>query len=202
MMDESKIQLSPAEIELMQNADLILTKNSVLQKIRSLLEEVQERQLQLVGKSSTANDLFQISPKISRGENYLGLPYFILDYPRFSSQEKFFFIRIMFWWGKFFSCTLHLAGDSKNRFREKIQQSYHELANYFIGVSDDPWMHHLEENNYRKIGSMTEAEFRLCCDRFDHIKIAGQYSLAEWKTARVFLYENWEFFLAVCGLVP
>jgi hypothetical protein len=202
MMDVSKIQLSPTESELMQNAEVILTKNSVLQKMKMLLEEVQEQQLKLVGESSGKTEIFAIHPKISRGENYLGLPYFILDYPRFSTKSDFFFIRTMFWWGKFFSCTLHLSGASKTKFMGAIIESYTELKNYFIGVSDDPWAHHLEESDYIKIGLLTENQFAENCKRFDHIKIAAKHPLNEWRKAPVVLYENWEFFLAVCGLVP
>jgi len=186
---------------LMQNAEVILTKNRVLKKMKVLLEEVQEMQIDFVRKNNFTNEIFKVSPKISKGENYLGLPYLILDYPRQSFENNFFFIRTMFWWGNFFSCTLHLANNSKEIFRERIQQSYLPLRNYYIGVNDDQWAHHLQETNFNKIATMEKEKFEETCESFDHIKIAGKLSLAEWQNASSELYENWKFFLSVCGLV-
>jgi len=45
-MMRAKIQLSPAEQRLISNADVILTKNRVLQKMLQLLQGVQEQQVQ------------------------------------------------------------------------------------------------------------------------------------------------------------
>ena len=200
-MEVSKIHLSSAEIELMQNAEIILTKNRVLEKIKLLLEQVQEQQINFTVKNNLTNEIFNISPKISKGENYLGLPFLILDYPRQSSESNFFFIRTMFWWGNFFSCTLHLANYSKENFKNKIEKSYPQLSNYYICINNDQWAHHFEKPNYQKIDSMTQKEFEESCERFDHVKIAGRHSLAEWEKVPVELFEKWKFFLWICGLV-
>jgi hypothetical protein len=200
-MEVSKIHLSSAEIELMQNSEIILTKNRILEKMKSLLEEVQLRQLNFVEENNLTNDIFIISPKISRGENYLGLPYLILDYPRKSTGETFFFIRSMFWWGRFFSCTLHLSASTKHFFKERIKDSYSRLQNCYISVNDNQWVHHLEGNDYRKIESLTENEFEEVCENFDHLKIAMKHSLSEWEKASSELFENWKLFLSLCGLI-
>lgn len=185
----------------MQNAEVILTKNRVLEKMRTLLAEVQDKQTEFAGKNNLNSRIFNVSAKISKGENYLGLPYLMLDYPRQSSENNFFFIRTMFWWGRFFSCTLHLANSSKKNFKERIIESYPQLKNFYISVSDDQWAHHLEETHYQKIDSMSEEQFREACENFDHIKIADRLSLTEWEIAPVKLLENWKLFLSVCGLI-
>lgn len=95
-MKEAKIQFSPAEMELMCSAEVILTKNKALQKVKELMEEVQEEMLEY--SSNFHFDVFQVSPKISKGENYLGLPYLVLDYPRNFASDNTFAIRTMFWW--------------------------------------------------------------------------------------------------------
>lgn len=200
-MEISKIHLSSAEMELVQNAEIILTKNRVLQKMKSLLEMVQLQQLSLAETNGLTNEVFLVPPKISRGENYLGLPYLILDYPRRSSDTSFFFIRTMFWWGNFFSCTLHLSANTKNNFKERIKTSYSELQNFYISINENPWVHYLEGTDYCKIESLTRKEFEEVCESFDHIKIAAKHSLAEWEKAPNALFENWKFFLSVCGLI-
>jgi hypothetical protein len=201
-MDVSKIQLSNAEIELMQNAEIILTKNRVLDKVKSILELVQEKQASFAERFGLfETDIFQVAPKISKGENYLGLPYVILDYPRHSTGNSFFFIRTMFWWGHFFSCTLHLAKDSKQRFETRISNAYSSLKDYYIATSEDEWVHHLQESDYRKIGAFTEEEFKYACSNFPFVKIAYKHSLAEWQTLSSDLFERWKLLLTTCVLV-
>jgi len=200
-MEVSKIHLSPAEIELMQNGEIILTKNRVLEKMKSLLESVQQNQISYVQDYNLRNEIFKVSPKISRGENYLGLPYLVLDYPRQSSGKNFFFIRTMFWWGNFFSCTLHLANNSKEIFKERIKQSQSLLGDHYISVNDDAWVHHLKESDYKKINQLTKDQYEQSCESFDHIKIAGRHSLEEWENMPAQLFENWKLLLAVCKLI-
>ena len=200
-MGVSKIHLSSAEMELMQNAEVILTKNRILGKMKVLLEQIQEKQIDFINHNDISNEIFIVSPKISKGENYLGLPYLILDYPRQSSKNDFFFIRTMFWWGNFFSCTLHLANNSKETFGKKIKDSYFQLRNYYISINEDQWVHHLQESDYQKIDSMIKEQFEESCENFNHIKIAGRHSLNEWEKAPLELFENWKFFLSVCRLI-
>ena len=117
-MQGSKIRLSDAEKELFSNAQIILTKNSIVQKTVLLLEEVQAV---LVNENSLRNYQISTSPKISKGENYLGLPYVILDYPRIANDDNLFFIRSMFWWGNFFSSTLQFLISNNDNLHTAIQ---------------------------------------------------------------------------------
>src|SRR5437762_7300116 len=100
MKDHSKIQLSLFEMDLVNNAGWILTKNGIIQKAKQLLLGLQEKQqvyLQLQSSSISA-EVLRPSAKISKGENYHGLPYLILDFPRFFEHKDIFAIRTMFWW--------------------------------------------------------------------------------------------------------
>lgn len=194
-MQLSKIQLSSSEMDLMQNEAFILTKNRILDKTRMLLEIVQLQQEEYLETHRPANIAFDKGPKISRGENYLGLPYLILDHPRQSAPDDLFFIRLMFWWGNFFSSTLHMSGRTLSQKREKIISSYEILALHYIGINEDPWVHHFEENNYRKVGDMSRAEFETCCTKASHLKIATRWPLSQWHEAPEFLFEHWKFLL-------
>ena len=201
-MGVPKIQLSSAETELMQNASVILTKNSVLQKIKMLLEEVQEQQLDFVSQHDLdKTGFFLVPPKISKGENYSGLPYLIQDYPRITSAKNIFFIRNMFWWGNFFSSTLHLSGIYKEQFKENIERSFPLMKDFFIGINPDPWVHHFEEINYKKIDSLTKKEFKNACEQFNYLKIASKWPLNQWQESSINLNKTWKFFLRICGLI-
>src|SRR5688572_33083820 len=114
-MQQTKIHLLPAEMEMVSTPEIILTKNAILQKIKSFLENVQIKQLEILEDyaSRLPPEILRNSPKISRGENYKGLPWLVLDNPRHFQHNNIFAVRTMFWWGNFFSITLHLSGDNK-----------------------------------------------------------------------------------------
>jgi hypothetical protein len=193
-MQGSKIRLSDAEKELFCNAEIILTKNSIVQKTVLLLEGVQEI---FVNENVAKNYNIPGSPKISKGENYLGLPYTILDYPRIAKDGDLFFIRSMFWWGNFFSSTLQLSGSYKKTHAGKLKKSYHVLsdATYFIGINTDPWVHHFEEDNYEKIKSLTRETFSVILEESPNIKIATKWPLNEWDSAANKLVESWKLLM-------
>ncbi|MEI9808974.1 MAG: hypothetical protein WDO16_14545 [Bacteroidota bacterium] len=81
-------------------------------------------------------EVIKISPKISKGENYKGLPYLVLDYPRYFEKDNHFAVRSMFWWGNFFSSTLHLSGIYKKKYTSAIEASFTQLQenDFFICV--------------------------------------------------------------------
>lgn len=189
-MQGSKIRLSPAEAALFSDANVILTKNSVINKTVDLLAEAQS---QMMAEAPHLVHEISPSPKISKGENYLGLPYIILDYPRVSNGNGLFFIRSMFWWGNFYSSTLQVAGSFKTTNTDFLQQSYKELAdkNYFIGVNTDPWVHHFGEENYRSIKNLSVPVFHTIIEEREHTKIAAFWPLSEWDMAATNLFSSW-----------
>jgi hypothetical protein len=195
-MDGAKIQFSPAEMELMNNADLILTKNKVLYKIKAALETLQEELLECVYKNSDifSQPHFETTPKISKGENYLGLPYIVLDYPREFDSQNIFAIRTMFWWGHFFSVTLQLAGSYKEEITPHIEDSYEELAKhqFYININEDPWQHHFENDNYILIQSIDKETFHDYCQQYEHLKIAAQFPLWDANFITDDLLESWK----------
>src|SRR5829696_5338071 len=125
MTEQTKIQLLPAALELISSPEIILTKNAILQKLKSFLAEVQIKQLNILKDYSShlPQKVLTTSPKISRGENYKGLPWLVLDNPRHFQHNNIFAIRTMFWWGNFFSITLHLSGNNKSDLIKKILQN-------------------------------------------------------------------------------
>ena len=200
-MNQAKVQFSSSEMELMRNSEIILTKNKVLGKIKTLLEELQnnltENNQYISGSLST--NIFSIHPKISKGENYLGLPYLILDYPRFFKQQNIFAIRTMFWWGNFYSTTLHLSGECKAQYLRKIQSAYNLLSqeNFSIGINDDPWLHHFTNDNYIPVNSLNEEEFRTRCAEQHHLKIATTIAFTNDNVNQK-LMENWQWLAKIC----
>jgi len=195
-MTLSKIQLSDAEMGLICNAELILTKNKALEKIRLLLEQAQREMQQYVAQHQLQTDtLLQHPPKISRGELYRGLPWMILDYPRIFTRDRIFAIRSMFWWGHFFSSTLHISATPENV--TMLSSAWHRLQHQYIGVNPDPWHHQLEKDNYTDIPNISERDWLKQLQANEHIKIAAAWPLKDWNAIPENLLENWKKMLAL-----
>ena len=196
----TKIQLSPAEMQLMCNADVILTKNAVMQKTKALLEVVQQQQMvaQKEWETFLPAEVFRTPPKIARGENYEGLPWLMLDYPRLFTPTSTFAIRTFFWWGRFFSCTLQLSGLYKQQYQKKLQTAFNQLApQHFIGSSTDAWQHHFRPDNYQPIGEIGQKEWETFLRNGPHVKIATQIELTRWPHAADLLFAHWQQYLSL-----
>ncbi len=136
----------------------ILTKNSVMGKVVGLLAGLSE-EYRGVWAETGRTVIHPGSPKISRGENYRGLPWAILDYPRVFSRDEVLAIRTMFWWGHAFSVTLHLKGSYKELFLPVIRRRRAELAGagFHIAVGEDEWRHELVPENYQPLQEAGES---------------------------------------------
>jgi hypothetical protein len=183
-MGDAKVQFSAEEIRLMADPGVILTKNSVMTKVVGLMAALSGGYKEIwadatVGASRTSAAA-AVSPKISRGENYLGLPWVILDYPRFFGRDDIFAIRTMFWWGHTFSVTLHLKGKYKELYLPVIGQHWVALAaaGFHVGRGADEWRHEHAPDNY----GVLRAAADLHGER-DFLKLSAAVGLDRWEDA-------------------
>lgn len=180
-MNEAKIRLSAKEMELITNADWILTKNEALLKIERVLANLQLQQKEhLTGIASELPTAFvNSSPKISKGENYQGLPYRLLDYPKIFNQSEILAVRTMFWWGNFFSITLHLSGSYKTLFEKKIITAQQLLGkhDFHCCINEKEWEHHFAETNFIPVKSINEDDFQNIIRQKTFIKLAYKLNL-------------------------
>ena len=149
----ANLQLSAEESALVMDAGWILTKNSVMEKVVGMMAELSE-----VYKGLWVGGIGPGNAKISRGENYLGMPWVILDYPRIFGREDVLAIRTMFWWGHPFSVTLHLKGRYQAIYLPVIVGRRVELAaaGFHVSIGEDEWRHELVTENYAPIGDVED----------------------------------------------
>jgi hypothetical protein len=171
----TNVKLSKEELRLVTDAELILTKNRIIQKVYSLFGELSDEYKKQ--SSSLPEEILSVPPKISKGENYNGLPWVMLDYPRKFSQTDVFAIRSFFWWGKFFSITLQLQGKYQEMYAASIADKLENKENWWICQNDDAWQHHFEPENYAPYSK---------ADTLHHvpfIKLAKKIPLQQWDNA-------------------
>ncbi|HEX6168094.1 MAG TPA: hypothetical protein VFZ33_00275 [Chitinophagaceae bacterium] len=202
MIQQTKIQFLPAEMELVSSPGIILTKNAILQKIKSFLEELQLKQHDVLQKYSSQlpGEVLKISPKISRGENYKGLPWLVLDNPRYFQHNNIFAIRTMFWWGNFFSITLHLSGNNKTHLLKKIADHYSLLgkSDFYIYTGQKEWEHDMNPNSYIRISSLNNDELEKVVTENGFLKLAVKFPIDSLEAIEDKLLRNFELLVKCC----
>ena len=201
-MQQTKIHLLPAEMKLVSSPDIILTKNAILQKIKSFFEGVQIKQMEILKDYSSGipPDLLRISPKISRGENYKGLPWLVLDNPRFFQHNNIFAIRTMFWWGNFFSITLHLSGNNKDYFRERLFANIPILKrnDVYIYNGENEWEHDLDPVAYQKLSTISDEDRDNISARNRFLKLAIKFPIDPLEVIEDKLLKSYEVIVKCC----
>lgn len=173
----ANVKLSLAEMELVNNAEWILTKNRIIEKVYALFGHLSEQYKTHASNAGIPEEVLKQSPKISRGEFYEGLPWVMLDYPRYFKEENFFAIRTFFWWGNFFSITLQLKGRYQQYFA--LLYPFLQQEEWFVCVNEAEWQHHFGANNYCPLSAITLTEAM----ELPFIKLAKKLNLSEWESA-------------------
>jgi hypothetical protein len=195
MNKRANLQLSSEQRDLVNNTRWILTKHEIIKKVYEMFGEISEMMKKEVLQNTYLfpEDLKHRGGKISKGENYQLLPYVLLDYPSFFVKKNILTVRTMFWWGNFFSITLHLSGYQKTQFISNVPSllSLLKESNFFICVNHEEWQHHFNEANYVLATSLTETKFNEIT-RQEFFKIAKKLPLSEWDNAYDFIMEGFK----------
>ncbi len=202
-MKSAKIRLSEEEQVLVSNGDWILTKNRVLQQITAFLGEMQAEQenwLRLRAPALPAS-ILATTAKVSQGENYLGLPYRVLDYPRCFGPADIFALRTIFWWGHFFSVTLQVAGFWKKETEYALKSAFEELrdADGYICTGTDPWQHHFTPDYYRSVRELKRNEWEKIILEQPFIKLATRHALTDWENTGERLLADYALLVRATG---
>jgi hypothetical protein len=193
MVNDAKITLSPQELQLVCNTEWILTKRAIIEKVYHLFGELAANFTGIVEKNRQhlPEVMLGTEPKISKGENYLQLPYVVLDYPRAYHKANSLAIRTMFWWGNFFSITLYVSDQYKEELERSLLQQLALLQQqeWFICINNDQWEHHFENSNYIPVNEKNKVEIEDITTQQHFIKIAAKFSLQQWNEMPLLLEE-------------
>ena len=180
--------LSPYERSLINNAGVINAKNKILEKVSSIFAELSGAFTKVINERSIVIPTI-VSPKISRGEKYHGLPYLVLDYPRLFTTYNTLAIRTLFWWGNYFSITLQLQGVYQIQLAPTLNQAIKSgvFYNWFIQVKGNMYQHAINEDyqliTNENLPDLTGAHF---------IKITKKIPLDEWDRIDKLLLEDFK----------
>ncbi len=197
--------LSQQESDFLSDSEIFQTRRRVSEKIIELFGECarqMESALEHYGKF-LPSAVYSSRPKISKGENYLGYPWTVLDYPRYFKGEDVFALRTLCWWGNYFSITLHLGGSFASALLPAALNRIDHLpgTQTAISVSKDPWQHHSGEDNFRIPDDENEARKLIehCQRSYGYFKLMKRFELSEWEKMPVHCIETASLFFRVIG---
>ncbi len=159
--------------------EFLLSKIEISRKLEQLFAEVEKNLYSIIPKYSWPAGVLLRSGKLSKGENYQGLPYYILDYPRKFEKQDVFAFRTMFWWGNFFSATLHLGGQHLESFKDALNTNLELLvsSDAYIGVNSTPWEYHYQSDNYKKLSELNIDQLRNTLNTKPFLKLSQHWML-------------------------
>lgn len=184
---QTKVILSEEEKITIGNTAFFSVKREIISKIITLFGEI--------GNNKTLNETWRkilvdydqktFTPKISKGENYLGLPYLILDFPKKLEDENQFAVRNFFWWGNYFSTFFILSGKELEMHLPKILSNYKILndKNFYISTNTDRWIHSVDNDYYKELKNLTISEFEDIISKTGYLKIASILPLYNYEIA-------------------
>lgn len=182
------MQFNPEEFGIVMNSRFLLVKSALMQKVKDELEAL----VQLYA-NNPINGLVSKQAKVSKGENYRGLPYMVLDYPAVFEKNDIVAVRTMFWWGNFFSITLHLQGSYKQLYAESIKTNLkvNRPTNLYIAVGETPWEYYYENDNYRLLAELTDVDIEELVNSKPFLKLSLVLPLPAYENLRPFMEQGY-----------
>jgi hypothetical protein len=187
----ANVKLSAAEIELVTNSSLLLTKKKIIDAIYIQMGSWQLSFKNLMEQKNKAVTLINTNAKIYKGENYENLPWVALDYPKIIAKDDLFIIRIFFWWGQYCSINLIAKGKFKNTINPNLLATV--CANWFVYTGDDIW----EMNMYTRHFTLIKNAINMPRHDKNFIKIAKKIPLSQWDSMNNFIMNSFEELLQI-----
>ncbi len=193
---QEKPLLTEEELNLLTNKEVFIIKNKVTHKLQELFASLNiemEKEKALFSDKLPA-EVIATKGKVSRGENYSGYPWMLLDNPRLFNKNDVFAFRSMCWWGHEFSFTLHLSGIYLEKPHTHLKERLHSIKenNIYICVNDSPWSYHFEEGNYQPLHAATKLDAIISKD---FIKLSRRLKIEDVSALNQCATETFQLFM-------
>lgn len=194
MNNTPNFSFSPSELSVLHDKQFFQIKHAVTHKwelfLSHLAENIQKWFAEMVC-ISLPDEVKQTTPKISKGENYQGMPYMVLDYPRYFGKEDTFAFRNILLWSRGLYSTWFFEG----KYIDYAIKTYpkHGKTGMYLHQNPDKWIHELTEQDiYIPIPqNAAEKDFLIqeCLtllqntqNRLNYLKFTNFLSFQDWNT--------------------
>ena len=179
MENPAKLTLSATELKKVMDTDFFLTKQTIIASVYELFKKQASVLTELLPMYDGLLAFFPLAgvPKIYKGENYKGLPYVMMDYPRKFEGNDIFAVRTFFWWGNHFSIHLLLKGVYKEALQSTVERNIKNSTGIYTCVNSNAWQYNFEEDNYVLCKDVTAIS-----GNTDFLKFGIKIPLAQWNS--------------------
>lgn len=203
-MHDKLNKLTKEERQTLANTKFFLYKKRATEKIQKqfhILKDEIHKEIEGC-KNIIPDDADTITGRIFRGENYKGLPYIMMDYPKLFNKNDVFSFRNMCWWGTHYSFTLHISGEPLNYYRKIIAKNIHHMEDkgIYYCVNKTPWEYHYEKDNYWSLDDLLQDSSFDIQDNImekDFIKLSRKISIHSWNEILEFGPETFRMFMEI-----
>ncbi|WP_339815803.1 hypothetical protein [uncultured Imperialibacter sp.] len=192
---------SKEEIDLMGDSELLLTKRKVISKMADRFSAVEGKFRQIMLSESSLHlppDTLVKAGKVSRGENYKGLPYIVLDYPRLMTRHDVLNIRLLFWWGHYFTLSLHVAGGFWQERKPNILKNIGALTfgKIRFQVDGSPWENDIFSGNFHDLNPSDSVQ-TLSIEKSTFLRLSYYLPLHEIPNLDEFATKGFKKFMSI-----
>jgi len=186
----SLMHLSTEEYSTITNSRLLVVKAEAMAKIWAEMDALAVEYNGILANENIVLKDVNRQAKISKGENYKGLPYLVLDYPAVFDKENILAFRTMFWWGNFFSLTLHLQGIYKERYAALLQNNLLNTGTdgLYICVNDSAWEYDFGNDNYLLINELPKEKIIKMTNDKPFVKLSLKLGLEDYINVKPFMH--------------
>lgn len=181
MAQNTKIIPTNAELEIASNTNFFDVKRELTAKIVLALEQFGEQLLQeIIIPVFQKQGIERAGLKVSKGENFKGYPYIVLDCPRLYSTDTEVICRTIFRWGHGWSLHFIVQGKRLARINHSLPVFLASLStDWLLYTGENIWEQDVDSIHYIPTPSMSETALSQTINRQEFFKIATQTNLSD-----------------------
>jgi hypothetical protein len=106
----------------------------------------------------------------------------------------------MFWWGNFFSITLHLSGNNKSGLLQKILENSPLLKEngFYVYDGEDEWAHDLDNASCKKLSAINPENIEKIFAANNFLILAIKFPIDSLEAIEDKLLRNYELLVKCC----
>jgi hypothetical protein len=178
----SKIAFSYEELDLLQQTRLFSLKSSATGKVYDFMGQLIDAIKHINDQNSYIfpEGVDTTTGKISKGENYKGLPYIVLDFPRLYTRHNILSFRVLLWWGHHWSVHWHVEGQMLNLFKKTIIKNLTHFYNkkYYVSLDGDQWNYDFSALNMYRLDSLTKEDIAQINDNMHFFRLSAKKAIS------------------------
>ncbi|MCS7029278.1 MAG: hypothetical protein NZ519_11000 [Bacteroidia bacterium] len=182
MIHTSEFLLSTYDLCIVHDKAFFMAKHAIMEKWERFLSYHAEKISQWLSKPACKlpDEVKSSTPKISKGENYQGLPYMVLDYPRlFTKQDTCAFRNILLW-----NRGLYSTWFFEGRYIPMAVSlfSFPSNCELFLHQSVDKWTHELLSEDILLQQTTALDNIQKAAAKLNYLKISSFLPFEKWNT--------------------